>query len=101
MVILGKVYLKNKVKKKPKRITVADFTKKQRKYFGSLNPRRISFWKNISSEKREIRNKITLADKKENTIFEDHLVSEELKKFSENATKGLQVNETSYILKKP
>ena len=46
-----------------------------------------SFWKNIQniqpffSIKRNISNKITLVDNKENTIFEDHLVSEKLNKF--------------------
>ena len=30
------------------------------------------------SETRKISNKITLVDSKENTIFDDHLVSEEL-----------------------
>ena len=39
-----------------------------------------SFWKNIQpffSGKRKIINTITLLDNKENTIFDDHLVSEE------------------------
>ena len=49
------------------------------------------------SEKRKISNKITLADSKENTIFEEHLASEELNKFFENATRGLEINENSYI----
>ena len=35
------------------------------------------------SEKRKISNKITLVDNKENTIFEDHLVSGELNQFFE------------------
>ena len=77
----------------------------RKNFFGSLNPRRISdnksFWKNIQpffSEKRKISNKITLVDNKENTSFEDHLVSEELNKFFENATRGLEVNENSYII---
>ena len=58
--------------------------KRAEKYFQSLNPTRISenkrFWKNIQpffSERRKISNKITLADNKENTTFEDHLLSEE------------------------
>ena len=42
------------------------------------------------SEKRKISNKITLVNNKENTIFGDHLVSEELNKFFENATRGLE-----------
>ena len=49
------------------------------------------------SEKRKISNKITLVDSKENTIFEEHLASEELNKFFENATRGLEINENSYI----
>ena len=49
-------------------------------------------------EKRKISNKITLVDKKENAIFEDHLVSEELSKFFENATRGLEINENSCII---
>ena len=49
------------------------------------------------SEKRKISNKITLVDSKENTIFEEHLALEELNKFFENATRGLEINENSYI----
>ena len=75
--------------KKNKRIIAAGFTKNERKkYFQSLDPRRISnnksFWKNIQpffSIKRNISNMITLVDNKENTIFDDHLVSEKLNKF--------------------
>ena len=48
--------------------------------------------------KRNISNKITLVDNKENTIFDDHLVSEKLNKFFENATRGLEINENSYIV---
>ena len=50
------------------------------------------------SEKRKISNKITLADNKENTIFDDHLVSEELNKVFENVIRGLEINENSYIV---
>ena len=50
------------------------------------------------SEKRKISNKITLADNKENTIFDDHLVSKELNKVFENVTRGLEINENSYIV---
>ena len=50
------------------------------------------------SEKRKISNKITLVDNKENTIFEERLVSEELNKFFENATRDLEINENSYII---
>ena len=56
-----------------------------------------SFWKNIQpffSQKRKISNKITFVDNKENTIFDDHLVSEELNKFFKNATRGLEINKT-------
>ena len=49
------------------------------------------------SEKRKISNKITLVDSKENNIFEEHLASEELNKFFENATRGSEINENSYI----
>ena len=35
---------------------------------------------------------------KENTIFEDHLVSEELNKFFENVTRGVEINQNSYII---
>ena len=45
-----------------------------------------------------ISNKITLVDNKGNTIFKDDLVSEELHKFFENATRGLEINENSYII---
>ena len=58
------------------------YKKERNEYLESLDPRRISgnksFWKKIQpflSEKRKISNKITLADNKENTIFDDHLVS--------------------------
>ena len=81
------------------------YEKERKKYFESLDPRRISdnksFWKNIQpffSEKRKISNKITLVDNKENTIFDDHLVSEELNTFFENATRGLEINENSCII---
>ena len=50
------------------------------------------------SEKGKISKKIILVYNKENTIFEDHLVSEELNKFFENTTKGLEINENSYII---
>ena len=77
----------------------------RKNFFGSLNPRRISdnksFWKNIQpffSEKRKISNKITLVENKENAVFDDHLVSEELNKFFENATRILEINENSYII---
>ena len=43
-------------------------------------------------------NKITFVDNKENTIFDDHLVSEELNKFFKNATRGLEINKNSYII---
>ena len=46
----------------------------------------------------QISNKITLAGNKESTIFDNHLVSEELNKFFENATRGLEINENSYII---
>ena len=65
------------------------------KIFQSLNPKRISddnfFWKNIQRV-FSFSNKVTLVDNKENTIFDDHLVSEELTKFFENATRGLEIN---------
>ena len=50
------------------------------------------------SKKRIISNKKTHVGNKENTAFEDHLVSEEVNKFLENATKGLHINESSYII---
>ena len=52
----------------------------------------------IFFEKQKISNKITLVDNKENTIFDGNLVSEELNKFFENATRGLGINENSYII---
>ena len=91
--------------KKQKNYCGSLYKKERKKYFESLNPRRIrdnkSFWKNIQtffSEKRKISNKITLFDNKENIIFEDHLASEGLNKVSENATTGLEINENSYII---
>ena len=76
-----------------------------KKYFESLDRRRIShnknFWKNIQpffSQKRKISNKTIFVDNKENTIFDDHLVSEELNKFFKNATRGLEINKNSYII---
>ena len=50
------------------------------------------------SEKRKISIKITLVDNKENTIFDDRLVSEELNKLFENAIRGLEINENFYII---
>ena len=50
------------------------------------------------SEKQKVNNKITLADNKENTIFKDHLVSEELNKFFQNTTRCLEINENSYVI---
>ena len=72
--------------KKQKNYRSRLYKKKRKKYFESLNPRRISDSKCFSnnaqpflSEKRKISNKVTLVDNTENTIFDDHLVSEELK----------------------
>ena len=106
-----KVYFKKKTPdsltkfKKQKNYCSRLYKKERKKYFESLNPRRISdnksFWKNIQpffSEKRKISNKITLVENKENAVFDDHLVSEELNKFFENATRGLEINENSYII---
>ena len=42
--------------------------------------------------------KRTLVDNKKNTIFDDHLVSEEFNNFFENATRSLEINENSYII---
>ena len=42
---------------------------------------------------RKVSNKITFVDNKENTIFEDHLLLEELNKFFENISRGLEINE--------
>ena len=108
---LEKVYFKKKTpdslkKIKKQKIYCSRLYKKEwKKYFESLDPRRISdnksFWKNIQpffSEKRKISNKITLVENKENAVFDDHLVSEELNKFFENATRGLEINENSYII---
>ena len=47
---------------------------------------------------RKISNKITFVDNKVNTIFEDHLLLEELNKFFENTSRGLEINENSYII---
>ena len=115
---LEKVYFKKKTPnslvkfKKQNNYCSRLYKKEPQKYFESLNPRRISdntrrisdnkrFWKNIQpffSEKRKISNKITFVDNKENTIFGDHLVSEELNKFFENATRSLEINENFYII---
>ena len=54
---------------------------------------------NLFSLKNEkISNKITLVGNKGNAIFDDHLVSEKLNKFFENATRGLEINENSYVI---
>ena len=50
------------------------------------------------SEKRKISSKTTLVDNEENNIVDDHFVSEELNKFFENATRGLEINKNSYII---
>ena len=104
---LEKVYFKKKTPdslikfKKQKNNSSRLYKKGRKKYFESLNPRRISdnkgFWKNIQpffSEKSKISNKIPLSKE----IFGDHLGSEELNKFFENATRGLEINENSYII---
>ena len=91
---LEKVFFKKKTHdllikfKKQKNYRSRLYKKERKKHFRSLNPRSISdnksFWKNIQtffSKKRKISNKITLVVNKENTIFEDHLISEELNKF--------------------
>ena len=103
---LEKVYFKKNslIKfKKQKPSCTRLYKKERKKYFESVISRRISdnksIWKNMFfSEKRNISNNITLVDNKENTIFEDHLVSEELNKFLENATRGLEINENSCII---
>ena len=108
---LEKVYFKKKTPdslikfKKQKNYCNRLYKKERKKYFESLNPQRIrnnkSFWKNIQpffSEKRKINYKIILAGIKENTIFEDNLVSEELNKFFENAARDLEINANSYII---
>ena len=41
---------------------------------------------------------ITLVENKESAVFDDHLVSEELNKFFENATRGLEINKNCYII---
>ena len=51
------------------------------------------FWK-----KKKIANKITLEDSEKNILSDDTLVSEELKKFFQNAIKTLNINENSYIV---
>ena len=108
---LEKVYFKKKTPDSLKKIKKQNnycsrlYKKERKKYFESLDPRRISdnksFWKNIQpffSEKQKISNKISLVDNKENTIFDDHLFSEEFNKFFENATRGLEINENPYII---
>ena len=64
-------------------------------FFGNLNPRRISdnnsFWKNIQRYFCE-------KPKPFFTIFDEHLVSDELNIFVENATRGLEIIENSYII---
>ena len=58
------------------------------KHFGKLfNP--------FFSEKRKITNKITLADQDETVISDAQLISEELNQFFKNATKTLNIRETS------
>ena len=41
---------------------------------------------------------ITLVDNKESTIYEVRLVSGELNKFFENPTRGVEINENSYVI---
>ena len=49
------------------------------------------------SEKRKIRNKITLGDEGETVISGDQLVSEELNIFFQNAPKALSIPENLYL----
>ena len=86
---LKKVYFKKKTPdslkkiKKQKNYCSRLYKKEWKKYFQSLDQRRISgnksFWKNIQP-----------------FFFDDHLVSEELNKFFENATRDLEINENFY-----
>ena len=108
---LEKVYFKKKaldsLKKfqKQKNYCRRLYKKERKKYFENIDPRRFrdnkSFWKNIQlffSENRKFSNKITVVDNKENTIFDKHLVSEELNNFFENAPRGIEINENFYIV---
>ena len=52
------------------------------------------------SEKRKIKNKITLADEEETVISDDQLISEELNQFFKNSTKALNMRENSYLIDK-
>ena len=50
-----------------------------------------AFWKNIQPlfpENRKLTNKITLKDSKENSLFGDILVPEELNRFFQNSLKS-------------
>ena len=101
---LEKFYFKKKTPDSLKKITKQKnycsrlYKKERKKYFGSLDPRRISdnkgFWKNIQTfslkNERLAITKLLLTIKK--TIFDD------LNKFFENATRGLEKNENSYII---
>ena len=46
------------------------------------------------SEKRKIKNKITLVDEDETIMSDEQLISEELNQFLQNATKTLNIPET-------
>ena len=76
--IMKRSYLKKVYFKKKTTDSLIKF-KKQKNYCSRLYKKgRNSFWKNVQpffTEKRKISSKITLADNKENAIFEDHLVS--------------------------
>ena len=104
MVIVGKSVFQEKnsrlIERKCKK-KEQTFQNQQRKYFQSLNPKRISknksTWKSIHSFFSEKRKISQLVNNKESNIFEDHLLSEELDKFFENITK-LQIKKTLILL---
>ena len=98
---LEKVYFQRrtpnslKKNKKKKRIIAAGFTKKSGENIskvliqvGSVKTKILEKYTSFFTKKRKISKKVTLVDNKENAIFQNHLVSEELNKFFENATKS-------------
>ena len=73
-------------------------------WFQAIFATRKTFWKYIQpfffSEKRKISNKITLVDDNETIVSDDQLVSEELNSFFKNATKSLNIRQSSYLIYK-
>ena len=90
--------------KKQKNYCSKLYKKERKAFFSNLNPSNIcdnkTFWKYVQpffSEKRKISNKITLVDDNDTIVSDDQSISEEVNTFFKNATKSLNIWQTSYL----